>query len=127
MNNKRNNSSIHNFKKERLDSEFVKELNVILQDVKDKRVDPLTDVVSVQLSKDLSYCKAFIKTEAKDKKLVIEGLNAAKNFIKMQLVINLNLRRTPELVFEYDDTIDKATHIEELLKEIHDKEKLNSK
>lgn len=125
MNNRRNNSSIHNFKKERLDSEFVKELNVIIQDVKDNRVDPLTDVVSVQLSKDLSYCKAFIKTEAEDKNKVLEGLNAAKNFIKMELVINMNLRKTPELVFEYDDTAEKAAHIEELIKKIHDNDKKN--
>lgn len=113
------------YKLERMDQEFIRELNVILEDVKDPRVDALTSIVDIHLSKDLSFVRAYVQTSAEDKKKVIEGLKSAKPFIKMKLVLNLNLRKAPEIDFKIDDTIENAKHIEELLRRINGREEEN--
>lgn len=121
MNNKRNS-----FKLDRIDSEIKKELQELLIDeVKDPRIDCFLSVSDVEVSKDLSYCKVYVEVQretsddSKDK--ILKGLKNASGFMRSSLAKRINLRKTPELHFEIDDTMDKANRIDELLREIKNK------
>ena len=109
----------NNYKYERIDSEIKKTLQVILFDkLKDPRVKSQINVIDVFVSKDLSFCKVYIQTDDINKENVIKILNNSKGFIRTCLAKEINLRRTPELKFEYDNTLDNYNRIEELLKQI---------
>ena len=109
----------NSFKYARIDSEIKKTLQVVLHSkLKDYRIKNQINVVDVSVSKDLSFCKVYIQTEDVDKETVIKVLNNSKGFLRTQIANELNLRKTPELYFEYDNTLDNFNRIEELLKKI---------
>ena len=53
----------------------------------------------------------------------LEGLKKSSGFIRTQIAKKMNLRITPELVFERDDSIEYGARIEAILKEIKPEEK----
>ena len=50
-------------------------------------------------------------------------MNEASSFIRGELAERLDLRHTPILEFVYDESIEYAENIENIIKEIHDEEK----
>ena len=53
-----------------------------------------------------------------DVKEVKKGLYSAQGYLRRCLAENLDLRITPELTFEYDDSAEHGARIEALLKEL---------
>jgi ribosome-binding factor A len=47
----------------------------------------------------------------------LDGLRSAHGYLQSRLASELTLKRTPTLTFEYDETLDRAVRITELLKE----------
>lgn len=87
--------------------------------------DPATkDVVvsAVTVTNDLQIATVYVRTldEASDrrKERLVAGLERAAGFLRRELGKELALRRTPELRFEWDDSIDHGSRIEALLDEI---------
>ena len=54
----------------------------------------------------------------KTKQRAMEGLKSASGFIRREIGKRVNLRYTPEFVFEADDSIEHGSHIDKLLKNI---------
>ena len=52
----------------------------------------------------------------------MEGLKESSGFIRSQIAKNINLRVTPELTFEIDDSLEYGAKIDRILKEINQKE-----
>ena len=52
-------------------------------------------------------------------------LEEAKGFLRGKLSENIDIRHTPELVFEYDNSIEYGMNIERIIKEIHEKDEDN--
>lgn len=81
----------------------------------------LVTVTRVRISKDLKNAKIYLSfignKEPVDK--CIEKVNNRKKQIRMHLGANMHLRFVPELDFYFDDTIEYASRIDELIKEIH--------
>jgi len=81
----------------------------------------LVTVTRVRMSQDLKYAKVYLSfignKEPADK--CIDRVNFRKKQIGMSLSRKLALRFMPELSFYYDDTIEYANHIDELIKQIH--------
>ena len=48
----------------------------------------------------------------------MEGLKESSGFMKSRLAKTINLRITPELVFELDDSLDYGEKIDSILKEL---------
>lgn len=48
----------------------------------------------------------------------MKGLKESAGFIRSQVAKTVNLRITPELVFEYDDSIEHGEKIDNILKQI---------
>lgn len=120
-------------KNNRINSEVLKELTQILRDeIKDPDVDPLCSVTKADVTPDLQFCKCHISSLGSDEELAktIEGLERAKGFIRRELAHRVNLRKTPELVFVPDRSmeyaIEMSRRIDELIAQSEHREKENS-
>ena len=98
------------------DIQFV--LSRLITKVKDPRVQQgdLVTVTRVDTTGDLRYAKVFISVlgdvNEKDFK---KGLKSAAPWLRHELGSALNLRYTPELIFEFDKSIEQGAHINSLI------------
>ncbi len=78
----------------------------------------MTSVVAVHVTNDLRYCKAYISVmgDEQTQKRAIEGLKSAAGFVRREMGKRVELRYTPEFIFELDHSIEHGAHINELLK-----------
>ena len=107
-------------KRERLDMTIQREISNILQfDLKNPKLGFVT-VTDVQCSKDLSVAKIYVsflgKQERNDAGLRV--LNHSKGYIRTELSKRLKIRKTPELVFIQDKSLEQGNRIEKILHEI---------
>lgn len=104
---------------DRISEEVKKELNNILrEDMNDPRVTGTYSVVRADVTRDLRYCKVRISVLEEDlRKGMMAALKSASGFIRHELGKRLDLRYTPELIFELDTNIEYAAKINEILKE----------
>ena len=74
------------------------------------------------LSSDLRYSRIFISLlNSKNKKETLATLKKSSGFIRSELARRINLRTTPELVFEFDESIEYGAKIDQILKDINKK------
>lgn len=109
---------------ERLGNIFVEEISkIISQEVKDENIEFVT-ITHVKVSTDLSYAKVYFTVLKDDTKEIVENsLNKASGFIRSELCKSVdNLRKMPELTFVYDDSIENAMKIENIINEIKEEE-----
>jgi ribosome-binding factor A len=115
----------------RVDEELKRELsNIINYEVKNSNVTGMISVTKVKTSPDLKYAKVSVSIiNSKNIKQTLAGLKAASGFIRSRIAEKMNLRVTPELVFELDESLvygEKIDRIlEQVMKEINDKQEEN--
>ena len=88
-------------------------------DLKDPRVGFVT-VTDVRTSADLRHARVYVSVlgdEAR-REASLEGLRSAHGFLQARIASELRLKRTPTLVFSYDDTTDRAMRVDALIDEI---------
>lgn len=105
---------------DKINGEVMRELAAVIRDLKDKRIPLMTSVVAVHVTNDLRYAKAYISVMGDEaaKKKALEGLRSAAGYIRREIGRRVNLRYTPEFVFELDNSIEHGAHIDTLLKNI---------
>ncbi|HWQ29524.1 MAG TPA: 30S ribosome-binding factor RbfA [Negativicutes bacterium] len=114
--------------KHRLDriSEEVKRVvsDIIRNDINDPRISTMTSVVSAEVTPDLRYAKVFVSVMGTDeeKKATLKGLSSAAGFIRRELGKNIDLRYSPEVVFELDLSIEHGAYINKLLNDVRKKD-----
>jgi ribosome-binding factor A len=107
---------------ERVSSLMRHEISELLQrQVKDPRLSQFVAVTEVSTSPDLRYAKVFVSCmgSEEEKEEMLKGLEAAANFMRNQLAKRLRLRRIPELSFHWDDSIERGTHLLQLIDELN--------
>jgi ribosome-binding factor A len=77
----------------------------------------LVSVTAVHIADDGRSAEVWVNVEGDDKDAdqSLEGLEAARAFIRHELVERLHLRRAPELVFRLDRAEQDKARVEELL------------
>lgn len=108
----------------RINSEVQREMSqIIREDIKDPRVNPLTSVMAVEVTPDLKFAKIFISVFGDDetKEKTMEGLRKSASFARMQLAKRMNLRNTPELTFVLDDSIEYGVNMSKRIEEVNAK------
>jgi ribosome-binding factor A len=93
---------------------------IFMGEIKDPRVEKLTTVTGVELSKDLGHAKIFVSRfgERETLEVSVKALNHAAGFIQGVLAKRISLRIFPKLVFILDDSIEKGFRITKKLREI---------
>jgi ribosome-binding factor A len=88
-----------------------------LRDVKDPRVQQgMISVTRVETTGDLRYSKIWLSVLGlENEKEFRRGLKSASGWLRRELGSVLNLRYTPELVFELDRSIEYGAHINEVI------------
>lgn len=104
----------------RINEEYRKELSHIIgYELKNPNVTGLISVTKVKVTSDLKYAKIFVSIlNSKNVKETMEGLKKSAGFIRSELAKRINLRNTPELIFEIDDSMEYGAKIDSILKEI---------
>ena len=112
----------------RINEEIQRELAALLRTVKDPRVrDAMVSITHVDTTGDLRYAKIYVSALDKSReKELMKGLKSAAGYLRRALGAALQLRYTPELIFEADDSIAYGSHILEVLHDIEEKEGLGS-
>ena len=101
-----------------------RELALMLQREWQQPRHGMITVSTVQMSPDLQHAKIFVTMLAPqdDVHQTIKALNTDRVSLRMKLAKRIILRYTPELRFYYDDTLDKADHLQRLLGKVNDDE-----
>ena len=107
------------------DIQFV--LSRLLRDIKDPRVQQgMISVTRVETTGDLRYSKVWLSVMGlQDEKEFKKGLKSAAGWLRRELGSSMNLRYTPELVFELDHSIEYGAHISQVISTLdikHDEE-----
>lgn len=97
--------------------------STILFDLRDPRVKNVT-VLNVEVAGDMRTAKVFVSVRGDDREssLALHGLNAARGYIQSKLGDRVELRYTPVLTFQVDDSIKKSFEAARILKELEDRE-----
>jgi ribosome-binding factor A len=113
----------------RVSEQMKKELSDIIgRKIKDPRIGFVT-VTDVQVTGDLQQAKVYISVlgDEEQRENTLKGLAKATGFIRTEVGQRIRLRKTPEIIFEFDESIDYGNRIENLLHQINqdsrDKEK----
>ncbi|MGC8712915.1 MAG: 30S ribosome-binding factor RbfA [Leptodesmis sp.] len=101
---------------------------MLLTDIKDDRVGAgMVSVTDVDVSGDLQHAKIFVSIygtpEAKAETMA--GLKAATGFVRSELGQRIRLRRTPEVVFLEDNSLERGDRILSLLNRLSQEREAN--
>jgi ribosome-binding factor A len=93
---------------------------IIRGEIKDPRLERLTTVTDVSVSRDLGHAKVFVSRFGDRETLVagVAALNHAAGFIQGVLSRRVSLRTFPKLTFILDDSIARGFRITEKLRDI---------
>lgn len=111
----------NSIKNTRINMEVQRELSEIIRNgIKDPRIHPMTTVVSVEVTPDLKYCKAYISVLGNEEgaKATLEGLKSAEGYVRRELARRINLRNTPEIRFILDQSIEYGVNMSRLIDEV---------
>ncbi len=105
----------------RINEEIQRELSDLLRNLKDPRVQAtMISVTRVETTPDLRYAKIYVsfldKTKAKE---AIKGLKSAGGYLRRELSAALQLRYTPELQWQEDDSITRGAYMLDLLNSLN--------
>lgn len=104
----------------KIDEELRKEIsNIISLELKNPNLTGLISVTKVKTTPDLRYAKVYVSMiNEKSKKQNLAILKQSSGYIRSGIAKKINLRTTPELVFEFDESIEYGSRIDEILKDI---------
>lgn len=104
----------------RINEELKREIsNIINYEVTNSNVTGMVSVTSVKISPDLRYAKVFLSIlNSRNTKQTLAALKSSSGFIRSRIAAKINLRVTPELVFELDESMQYGEKIDTILKDI---------
>ena len=107
----------------RINEEIQRELSDLIRNLKDPRVQTLLSITRVDTTPDLRYSKIYISVldDARSKE-ALKGLKSAGGWLRRELGSRLQLRYTPELVFELDDSLKYGARMFDLLEKLERQE-----
>ncbi len=90
---------------------------ITAEGLKDPRIGFVT-VTGVETSSDLRHAKVFVSVLGgrTERDLTMKALEKSRGFLQARINASLYMKRTPQLQFLYDDTLDNAMRIERALR-----------
>ena len=104
----------------RTNDDIQRVLSVKLREIKDPRVQQgMISVTRVETTGDLRYAKVWLSVLGlENEKEFRRGLKSAAGWLRHELGQSLELRYTPELVFEVDHSIEYGAHISQVIQSL---------
>ena len=103
----------------RVDAAVREVLSDALGDLKDPRIGFVT-VTGVKTSRDLRQATVYVSVLGSETKRdkTLAGLSAAHGVLQAHLAKELRMKRTPQLTFEYDPTVERGVRMTQLIDEL---------
>ncbi|MBI3977927.1 MAG: 30S ribosome-binding factor RbfA [Chloroflexi bacterium] len=94
--------------------------DLLRKEIRDPRLQRLVSVTGVDVTPDLKLARVYVSVlgDEADKREALRGLARAAGYLRTELAQRVDLRRTPELQFKLDESIERGMRILELLKEV---------
>ncbi len=104
----------------RINEEIQRELAELLRELKDPRVQKtMLSITHVETTPDLRYAKVYVSLLDKEyTKETLAGLKSSSGYLRRELGRSLQLRYTPELQWQADDSITQGAHILDILSKL---------
>jgi ribosome-binding factor A len=101
---------------QRLGDLIQRELSELIRlELRDPRVGMLT-ITSVDVSPDMSHAKVFFTMLAKNQlEDTLHGLKRSAGFLRSRLAKRIAMYTTPELRFEYDESVERGDRLSRLI------------
>lgn len=108
-----------NFRIDRISEEVRHALDQIIREMNDPRICGTYCITRADVTRDLRFAKVYVSVLEDDKADdMLKALKKAAGFIRRELGFRVDLRYTPELIFERDRNIAYGVHIAQVLKEV---------
>ena len=85
---------------------------MLINGIKDPRINSLVSVTDVEVTSDLSYAYIYVSILGGDEESTLEGL-------KREVGKSIKIRHTPEIIFKIDDSLLKGMYMDELIKKVN--------
>lgn len=94
-------------------------LSGALVELKDPRIGFVT-ITAVETSTDLRHARVFVSVlgSEEQREQTLEGLSAAHGLLQGHVARELRMKRTPQLAFEYDPTVERGVRMSRLIDEL---------
>jgi ribosome-binding factor A len=94
-------------------------LSEAVGDLKDPRIGFVT-VTGVETTPDLRHARVFVSVLGTERKRrqTLEGLQSAHAVLQTRLARELRMKRTPQLAFEYDPSVERGVRMTKLIDEL---------
>lgn len=105
---------------ERIAEEIQHEVISMLEgELSDPRLEANVTVTEVRVAPDMKQARVYVTVDGTpaEREAALEALRKAAGFVRHELVERIQMRRSPEIIFLFDDSVDRARRIEELLRE----------
>ncbi len=104
----------------KIDEELKKEIsNIISLELKNPHLTGLISVTKVKTTPDLRFARVYVTMiNEKSKKENLSILKQSSGYIRSAVAKKVNLRNTPEIIFEFDESLEYGSRIDEILKNI---------
>ena len=108
---------------DRVKEELKKTLsNIITFELQNSKVTGMVSVTKVRITPDFRYARVYVSLlNSKSNTKTMEGLKESAGFIRAQIAKTMNLRVTPELSFEIDDSMEYGAKIDKILNDLNQK------
>ena len=94
-------------------------LSEAVGELKDPRIGFVT-VTGVETSSDLRHARVYVSVfgSEESRQDSLAGLEAAHGVLQSRLAHELRMKRTPQLAFEYDPTVERGVRMTQLIDEL---------
>jgi len=105
----------------RVDEQIKEEVSKIISfEIQDPHLTGMVSVTKVKTTPDLRYSRVFVSMiGCKSQKENLATLKKSSGYIRSLLAKRINLRLTPELVFEFDESIEYGSKIDKIIKDMN--------
>jgi ribosome-binding factor A len=106
-------------RQKRVSDRLLQEISGLLLGMNDPRLSLVT-VTVVNIDRELEHANVFVSTVGDEarRKEVMQVLNGAKGYIRREVSHRVQLRRSPELIFHWDPSPEKAEQISQILDDL---------
>lgn len=101
---------------QKIESEMQRVLSISLQrEAHDPKLAGV-NITVVQVTRDLSFATIYYTLSMKSDKIAIQkSLVKSSGFLKKQIANEMEIRKIPELIFKYDESIEYGNKIDAIL------------
>lgn len=103
---------------DRVNEQIMRELaQLVRTELKDPRAGFIT-INEVEVTRDYSHATVYYTVLSGDKDASAQALDNAKGFLRSELSKRISVFRTPELHFEYDESLERGVNLSSLIDQV---------